>query len=343
MDKHCDHNIPETRKGVGPCNIVAEIRKRNGQPHWWCKTHGLEASAPDGAALTSCSGSWYDAVDESATLQIDVARGHIGIWGAVPPTIVCGTIPQEGGGVHVHRRSDASGSKDIDGMFEIVQLVGPSGELAIETMGSRAFAVSQFTGQQPVRLECPKCGDAHIDELMFATRPHKKHQCNLCGRPFFDPEGPSVSNPFAGAHKQLGIPDAPDPEPAEASLVIDSTSYSGVAIWPSNRAIVWTMAAPERVGIHVHAWDSEGRRVVDETYAQVVLDGVEIDRSALSWLAAQKEIAQGAPVVRLSCQECDEPLLSPTTDWITPVTAHECRSCGSTTRTRLRSFVNPLA
>ena len=38
MDRHCNHNIPETKKGIGPCNIQWEVKKRNGKPNWWCRT-----------------------------------------------------------------------------------------------------------------------------------------------------------------------------------------------------------------------------------------------------------------------------------------------------------------
>lgn len=34
MDKHCNHNISETKKGIGPCDIRYEVKKRNGKPNW---------------------------------------------------------------------------------------------------------------------------------------------------------------------------------------------------------------------------------------------------------------------------------------------------------------------
>jgi spore photoproduct lyase len=40
------------------------------------------------------------------------------------------------------------------------------------------------TRKQPVRvnINCPDCGAQHIDEGEWATRPHRTHQCQLCGR-----------------------------------------------------------------------------------------------------------------------------------------------------------------
>ena len=33
----------------------------------------------------------------------------------------------------------------------------------------------------PIRLECPSCGELHIDEGDFATKPHHTHACQSCG------------------------------------------------------------------------------------------------------------------------------------------------------------------
>jgi len=33
----------------------------------------------------------------------------------------------------------------------------------------------------PIRLECPACGELHIDEGEFATKPHHTHACQSCG------------------------------------------------------------------------------------------------------------------------------------------------------------------
>lgn len=33
----------------------------------------------------------------------------------------------------------------------------------------------------PMRLVCPRCGELHIDEGEFATKPHHTHACQGCG------------------------------------------------------------------------------------------------------------------------------------------------------------------
>jgi hypothetical protein len=32
-----------------------------------------------------------------------------------------------------------------------------------------------------MRLHCPKCGEMHVDQGEFATKPHHTHSCQYCG------------------------------------------------------------------------------------------------------------------------------------------------------------------
>jgi len=38
-------------------------------------------------------------------------------------------------------------------------------------------------GVEPIRMRmpCEQCGELHIDEGEFATKPHHTHQCERCG------------------------------------------------------------------------------------------------------------------------------------------------------------------
>lgn len=36
-------------------------------------------------------------------------------------------------------------------------------------------------GATPMRLNCPECGELHVDEGEFATKPHHTHACQACG------------------------------------------------------------------------------------------------------------------------------------------------------------------
>lgn len=341
MPMACEHNIRETLKGAGPCEINYEVFKRTGQPNWWCRTHGMEAAAPDGAPLPSCPGAWFEAVPESMQLTSDLAEGEWAMWGVIPPGIAIGEVPPEPGSVHVHHRANVQQSKDIDGSFDIVRARYQGAEVVVEGMAAVAFAISNLTGQQVVALRCPRCGEGHIDEQKFATRPHRKHLCGKCGRNF-NATGASISNPLAEANRQLGLAPASPPVRAGRPLRLLSREYAAIALWPSNAALISTMSRPEESGVHVHAWDQHGRQVLDDTYSPVHLDGDLIDEEALGWLSVQLSLAHRAPILTVACSGCGKSLISPRVGWVEPTTNHSC-ACGASTKTRQRVFLNPLA
>lgn len=344
MDKHCIHNIPETKKGTGPCDIRWEVKKRNGKPNWWCRAHGLEASAPDGAPLESCSGAWFDAVSDDMQIDIDLSAGEFAVWGVVPPAIKIGQVPAEDGKVHVHHRYEAAGEKDLDRSYDIVQVHIGEVTQTIEGMAAQAFAISELTGMTVRPLPCSHCGEVHIDELMFATQPHVKHLCNACGRNFRVPS-PSISNPLGDAQARLGLPSPQPPQQVDRPLAISSADFAGIAIWPSNSAIITTMSRPEDKGLHVHAWSNSGDLRIDDTYSPVILDGEVLDEQLVRVLAVQRALtaSDDTPIRSLACVECGHSILSPTEGWIRPLTRHTCNVCGVENRIPRKSFLNPLA
>lgn len=342
MPNICLHEPPETKRGVGPCRIEAEVRLRNGKPNWWCRVHGQAAGAPDGSPLTACPGSWFDAVPEDRRLDLRVGDGEFAVWGAVEPALTIGTVPNERGRVHVHHRPHAGAAKDIDASFDIVSIWNQDHRIVVEGIAAVAASISELSGRPISPLACSHCRDVHLDELKFATRPHTKHLCNSCGRNF-RASSPSISNPLSDARHRLGLAERPAAVVVSRPLAIQSSGYEGVAIWPSNSAIVSTMTRPEEFGTHVHAWDSRGRLVTDETFSTVSVDGIAVDAADLRLLAIQRHLAHGAPIRALACEHCGLWLAGTTRDWIEPRTSHHCEQCGGETRTNRKVFVNRLA
>lgn len=342
MTNDCDHKPPEAKRGIGPCRIEAEVKLRNGDPNWWCRTHGQQARGPGGQPLESCPGSWFDEVPAERRLDLNVEDGEIALWGTVPPALRRGELPEATGQVHVHRRRQPTAEKDIDQSFDIVTVHNGNMQVLVEGTSAVAASISELTGRSVVPLTCRHCGEVHLDELKFATRPHSKHLCNSCGRNFRDKQ-PSISNPLADAYERLGIEEPPKPATVDRPLSIRSHELSALAIWPSNTALISTMTRPEEIGLHVHGWDLAGDMVLDETYSYVTLDGVALDPEQVRLLAVQRALAHGAPIISLSCGGCGSALTMPLEDWVEPTTAHPCARCGKVTRTSRRSFVNPLA
>jgi predicted RNA-binding Zn-ribbon protein involved in translation (DUF1610 family) len=54
-------------------------------------------------------------------------------------------------------------------------------ELNTAIGGERQAAAIARTEAIPMRLNCPECGELHIDEGAFATKPHHTHACQACG------------------------------------------------------------------------------------------------------------------------------------------------------------------
>ena len=342
----CDMKEPrETLRGAGPCDIHYEVLRRNGKPNWWCHTHGMDASAPDGNPVKECAGVWFDAVPEERQLDLDLENGELAVWGVVAPGIVIGDRPAEPGKVHVHRRPTTEANKDIDASFDIVRLHHDGQTLTIEGVAAVAFSISELSGRPVKALACPHCGGQHIDEFMFATHAHRKHLCNSCGRNFMDTTGPSVSNPLADASSQLGLRSSPAAQRPDRPLELLTDDYGAVIVWPSNITIVSTMTRPEEVGVHVHAWDQDGKQVIDDTFSSLTIDGTPVDEASLRALTVQRAMAAAhhTPIQSLDCEGCGASLTSPTTGWVEPTTTHLCSSCGETTKTRRKVFLNPLA
>lgn len=41
--------------------------------------------------------------------------------------------------------------------------------------------IRELEAPVPMRMACPACGELHIDEGEFATKPHHTHACQSCG------------------------------------------------------------------------------------------------------------------------------------------------------------------
>lgn len=330
-----------------PCDVRAEVKNRNGQPRWWCVEHGAPAWARDGSALDRCAGRVDLPVDETV-LRLDPADypGGVALWGAVEPILNTGPRLSEVG-VHVHARRQPGGHKQIDDTFDRVLLTVPGGERPIDSAAAVAFMASSTCGVEMTVLRCPHCGGVHLDAGEFAVSPHRKHQCNTCGRAFFDPAGlRSVSNPLAQLAEGLGHGSQP-PLPSRQALSISTADFpGGLAVWGSNPAVLWTAERNEEAGIHVHAWEDSQRLVIDDTFGSVIIDGLRLDDAQVRTLMVQKSLRHlVGRVVSLACPSCGLPHFDTGELAMRPHEEHQCDGCGASFRgrSRHRSLIsNPL-
>ncbi len=185
------------------------------------------------------------------------------LWGAVKPAYSWGiTAPMEG--IHVHARTGVGGEKVIDDTFEEVIIATAEGPWRLTAKAATAYLVSSVLGLPLRALGCPRCGQGHLDMFEFATNPHREHQCNSCGRPFWDKTA-GVANPCVDLQRLIQ-PLRSAPMPRSEELVIRQADLSGLAVWGSNQAIICTEPGAETAGIHAHALDLDGQPVADDTF-----------------------------------------------------------------------------
>lgn len=332
------------------CNIRNVGKARNGSERYWCTVHNATAAGVGGTKLDECEFAYLDVIPKRV---LDIKEGDfpggIAIWGAVDP-IYNTTAFSEEPGVHVHARNTPNGNKVHDATFDEVRLhytndLFDKNVVKITHDVAVAYYVSKYIGRRVDGLMCPHCRKVHLDKDMFAVKPHRRHLCHHCGR-FFNDVRPSISNPvmFFRGLKEGGV------EPrtvvkAQKRLSIQQLDYpGGIAIWASNPALIWTAAKPEEEGIHVHAYDAENTDVVNDTYATVSIDGVDLRRDYVAALMAQKALGYlNGRVVSVDCPECSEPHFDTGDMAFKPHKDHHCIACNAAFSSGQKLVVcNPL-
>jgi len=77
-------------------------------------------------------------------------------------------------------------------LTERVRISDLRGDVALEAQRSLEKTLDRITERNadlneelaapiPMRLPCPTCGELHVDEGLWATRPHHTHACQHCG------------------------------------------------------------------------------------------------------------------------------------------------------------------
>lgn len=270
-----------------PCQLIDAGKFRNGKPRWWCRTHQVHFGKK--ADIKHCCNAHvamnfaYNPLD----LDIDKYLGGVGIWAALPPAIC--TRPEgasEPTGIHVHARKTAGGHKVIDKTFPCITLSFLE-SLGLSTMkmhvtppSAVAWLDATERGVEMDVCRCTFCHVPHLDLGYFAQNPHKRHLCGNCGREFWA-KTRNISNPLSLLSQALEKHPRSKVESSESLDIFSRDFPGGLEIYPSTPAILWTSPKPEQTGIHVHAWDAQGKRVIDETYGAVTLDGNALSREAL--------------------------------------------------------------
>jgi hypothetical protein len=275
-----------------PCDFVDAGKFRHGAPRWWCRTHqthwGTKADLAAYAkhSVMRCSNASQKMSYTLKPFRVDVDDHHmVGIWCSLPPGRSSQPITKRPARIHVHVRKRADEKKVVDTDFDAVSLfynqdLGLFEEDRITRVNITPPSAFEFLlaleQQREVDcINCNRCGFPHLDLGSFAEKPHRKHFCGNCGWDSTWSKTPIVSTPLKPLHDQLAK-DATYVTP-DRHLDLDRHAGADFFIWASTPAIVWTADRPQERGIHVHV-ERDGDRIVDDTFAEVLLDGKVLRR-----------------------------------------------------------------
>jgi hypothetical protein len=254
---------------VLPCDLIDAGKFRHGAPRQWCKTHQCAFGVKADLERGRCS---------SADIPVEVLKyppvfnGDLSVWFATKPAIFIGDRRRKfQEGIHVHQY-DADGRKKIDATFPACILRTPQGLFAVTPTVARSRLMALISGTDQQDAQCPKCKHLHNDLGHFAEKPHKMHLCGTCGGMFWT-ETHTACNSLAALPTQLKERDC------APLLSLNSGEYSAIAIWATTPAL-YSTRPQTKDGFHVHAW-AGSRKVVDDSFASVRLNGAYLDRDEL--------------------------------------------------------------
>ncbi len=281
-----------------PCDIVESGKFRHGAPRWYCRTHqqywGTKADQKsfENSGRMICANHQQPMCYEVSPYQLDMT-GHAeaGVWCSMPPAISTKPIIRRSPCIHVHIRDEVDGKKKLDRDFNAISVLYNSSDglfkskdisyVNVTPPAAFEFVDALENKRELGCISCGKCGYPHLDLSDFGLKPHKKHFCGNCG---FDSTWSSkeiVSTPLKPLHDQfLNTWKFIKPE---RSLNLDEYKGHDFEIWASTPAILWTASRPQELGIHVHVEDLQAgsKRLVDDTFTEVILDGRPLQRSDL--------------------------------------------------------------
>lgn len=286
------------------CDFVRAGKFRHGAARWWCRTHqtywGTKADIESYENTNEMCCSEHDQsmsyVLSPYTLNLS-DYAEVGIWCSMPAAISTEEIKQRAPRIHVHVRPEAGGEKTIDQDFRAISVLysdnlGLFGNQEITRVNITPPSAFEFVTSLEDKREmscvnCGRCGYPHLDLGQFAKIPHKKHYCGNCGYDSTHSKGKIISTPLQPLHDQFAgslkyeIPDR--------KISLDDYVGCTFTVWASTPAVVWTAVRPQELGIHVHI-HKEGRRIIDDTFGEVIYQGQSLERTDLVRMMAARSI-----------------------------------------------------
>jgi hypothetical protein len=333
-----------------PCHVTAVAKRRDGGTRYWCSVHKADATAKYGKPAKKCRAADEPPLrpEDILDLNLDKYLGGVALWGAVPAVYDTTRLEMDRG-IHVHARHEPGQEKEIDWTRRAVRLKGsrlPKDGVLVHEIDAIYYMVTSIFGYPMRHVTCAHCGWPHLDKDWFSVHSHQRHLCAGCGKHFRD-SVTGIGNPIVGVRLACGAREH-QTALSRKKLNIRQTDYpGGMQIWGSNPAFLWTSSLAEAEGIHVHAFvDGQKDPELDETYGEVIIDGVRLDPEMVRVLMAQNVMPSLKGRVRsIDCPACHWPQFATCEAAFTPMATQTCSICAHqfSAPGRLRKMVaNPI-
>ncbi|QMT60886.1 hypothetical protein [Legionella sp. PC997] len=275
------------------------------------------------------------------SINLDNFPGGVAAWGALPAVFDCHSKKFDRG-VHIHARMTHSGKKIIDQSYPEVELVWQEKNVIITEASALSYTMSSIFDVETVSLNCTHCGSELLDQDLASVRPSFEHYCSFCGNSTLSSTR-CVVNPLIRFKEMLDDQVKRPSTMPQRKINLDNTQYpGGFQIWGSNPSIIWTAKRLEESAIHVHAYNGENKRVIDNTYSEVWVNGMLLDIEMVRTLQIQKAIPElRLYLTSIHCPSCfhahfDKELLA-----VVPHQQHQCEHCDAVFTTSERAISNP--
>lgn len=262
------------------------------------------------------------------SINLDDFPGGVAAWGALPAVFDSYATGFDRG-VHLHARFTDPVKKQIDQSFAEVEIYWRNHRLVLTEESAVHYTLSSIFNFPILSMDCCHCGHELLDTGFAAVIPSFDHYCGYCGQITLS-EQRCTANPILRFKRYLGDEQVKRPAIIPSRKIsLDAERYpGGFQIWGSNPSILWTAARQEESAIHVHAYDSQGKRVVDNTYGEVRVMGRLLDIEMVRVLQIQQALPSLHNYLNsYHCPYCAHPHFDQALLAVIPHQEHSCEQC----------------
>jgi hypothetical protein len=262
------------------------------------------------------------------SLDLEDYPGGVAAWGALP-AVFDNHSQEYDRGVHIHARCKDSGKKYIDQSFQEIEIRWNNKSIILTEANAVCFTMSSIFNIEIQSHSCKHCGIALLDQGLAAVKASYDHYCSFCGQ-LTTTNVRCVVNPIMAFKEYMGdfLVQRPSILPSRRIHLSKDNFPGGFQIWGSNPSIIWTAKRNEESAIHVHAYNQDNRRIIDNTYSEVWVDTQLLDINMVRVLQIQKSLPALLPyLTTIQCPNCAMYHFDRELHAVVPHQKHQCESC----------------